>query len=284
MSMSIRPQQIGIGLRSPHYLQVVNEQPDIDWLEIHSENFLDADSFARECLDKIAQDYPLSFHGVGMSLGSTDPLNRHHLQRVKALVDQYQPTLISEHLSWSSYNGQYFNDLLPVPYSDEMLEIFTSKILAVQDLLQQPLLIENPTTYLTIVDSDYQEWAFLNKLQERTGCRLLLDLNNIYVNSINLGYSAEEYLDNINVTAVDELHLAGFTRKELDNGSILIDTHGAPVSAQVWQLFEHFRQQCDAPALIEWDTDIPALSQLQAEADKARSLQSQVIGKARVYA
>lgn len=271
--------QVGIGLRSPHYQQVIAEQPDVDWLEVHSENFLDPDSYSRECLEKVADNYPLSFHGVGMSLGSVDPINRHHLQRVKSLIDAYQPSLISEHLSWSSYNSQYFNDLLPVPYSEEMLNVFISKLNTIQDVLQRPMLIENPTTYLLATEADYTEWEFLNELQKRTGCRLLLDLNNIYVNSINLGYSAEKYLSTINHQAVDEIHLAGFTRKPLENGEILIDTHGSRVSDPVWDLFAGFRQYCHAPALIEWDTDVPDLSVLMEEADKAKALQSSAIAE-----
>ncbi len=274
MELSIQAKQIGIGLRSPHYRQVIEQRPDIDWLEIHSENFLDPNSFSRECLDEIAQYYPLSFHGVGLSLGSVDPINRHHLQRIKSLINHYQPSLVSEHLSWSSYNAQYFNDLLPIPYSKEMLDLFSAKVSQVQDTLQQPILIENPTTYLLAAEADYTEWAFLNTLQERTGCQLLLDLNNIYVNSVNLGYSAETYLQEINHRAVSEIHLAGFTRKPLENGEILIDTHGSRVCDPVWRLFEHFRQYSEAPALIEWDTDIPDLSVLMDEADKAKTRQS----------
>lgn len=274
MERTIKNSQIGIGLRSPHYLQVMQEKPAVDWLEVHSENFLDADSYSRECLDKIAQDYPLSFHGVGMSLGSVDPVNSHHLQQVKSLIDCYQPSLISEHLSWSSYNSQYFNDLLPIPYSEEMLDIFASKLNQVQDVLQRPMLVENPTTYLLAADADYTEWQFLNALQKRTGCRLLLDLNNIYVNSVNLGYSTDEYLNNINHNAVDEIHLAGFTRKPLENGEILIDTHGSRVCGPVWDLFANFRRLCEAPGLIEWDTDIPDFSVLMDEAETAKTVQS----------
>lgn len=274
MNHTINSRQIGIGLRSPHYLQVIEEKPSVDWFEVHSENFLDENSFSRECLDQVAQHYPLSFHGVGMSLGSVDPINRHHLQRVKSLIDYYQPSLISEHLSWSSYNSQYFNDLLPIPYSEEMLDIFATKLNQVQDVLQRPLLVENPTTYLLAKGADYTEWQFLNALQERTGCRLLLDLNNIYVNSINLGYSAEEYLTNINHHAVDEIHLAGFTRKPLENGEILIDTHGSRVCDPVWELFALCRQFNEAPALIEWDTDIPDFAVLMDEAKTAATLQS----------
>lgn len=273
MNKQIQTQQIGIGLRSPHYREVMESTPAVNWFEIHSENFLDSHSFSRQCLDRIAEDYPLSFHGVGLSLGSTDPINQQHLKAVKALIDTYQPSLVSEHLSWSSLGGQYFNDLLPLPYSEEMLNIFVTRLNAVQDLLERPLLIENPTTYLTVKEAAYSEWDFLNELQHRTQCHLLLDLNNIYVNSINLGYSTETYLKQINLAAVKEIHLAGFTRKTLENGEILIDTHGSPVSQPVWTLFAQLRQHCKAPALIEWDTDIPDLQTLLDEAAKAEQLQ-----------
>jgi uncharacterized protein (UPF0276 family) len=189
---------------------------------------------------------------------------------MKVLIDKYQPTLISEHLSWSSINGRYFNDLLPVPYTCESLQVFCDHLNQVQDSLGRALHIENPTTYLTFSNSTMPEWAFLNEIQTRCGCGLLLDLNNIYVNSVNLGIEVDEYLKNIDIAAVKEIHLAGFTRKQLDNGEILIDTHGSVVSEAVWEMFRAFRQVSNAPALIEWDTDIPSLEVLLGEVERAR--------------
>ncbi len=273
---TIGSQAIGIGLRSPHFQQLPEQRPAIDWLEIHSENFFRADSPQRVCLDQLAEDYPLSFHGIGMSLGSADPLNQNHLEQLKALVDCYNPALVSEHLSWSSLKGRYYNDLLPLPYTAESLMHFSDRVKQVQDFLGRSILIENPTAYLSFADSKIPEAEFLALLHEYSGCELLLDLNNIYVNSVNLGLDTSSYLDTIPLSAVKEIHLAGFTRKQLEGGEILIDTHGSPVSDPVWELFKHYRQRCDAPALIEWDTDVPELEVLLAEADKARLAQQQV--------
>ena len=275
-SRLIAEHAIGIGLRSPHHQQILEQRPQIDWLEVHSENFFTEPSAQRQLLDQLAVLYPLSFHGVGLSLGSTDPLNQKHLQQMKALIDCYQPALISEHLSWSSNNSRYFNDLLPVPYTPESLDIFCDRLNQVQDFLGRALLVENPTTYLAFSDSSMHEWEFLNEIQRRCQCGLLLDLNNIYVNSINLGLDADEYLQQIEVDAVKEIHLAGFTRRKLENGEILIDTHGSRVSEPVWQLFRDFRQSCNAPALIEWDTDIPVLEELLSQAELAKQQQAVV--------
>ena len=276
---SITENAIGIGLRSAHHRQILEQLPKVDWLEVHSENFFTERSIQRQLLDQLALHYPLSFHGIGLSLGSTDPLNRSHLQQMKALVDCYKPALISEHLSWSSNNSRYFNDLLPVPYTQESLDIFCDRLNQVQDFLGRALLVENPTTYLTFGDSSMHEWEFLNEIHRRCQCGLLLDLNNIYVNSINLGLNAKEYLQQIDTAAVREIHLAGFTRRQLDNGEILIDTHGSKVSGAVWQLFRDFRQNSNAPALIEWDTDIPALAELVSQAELAKQHQDAVVSK-----
>jgi uncharacterized protein (UPF0276 family) len=271
--LSIKSNAIGIGLRSPHHQQIVMQKPDIAWLEVHSENFFTENTHQRLVLDELSDVYPLSFHGVGLSLGSTDPLNKQHLAKMKALIDCYNPVLISEHLSWSSFNGRYFNDLLPVPYTDESLNLFVDRLNQVQDYLGRALLVENPTTYLAFSDSRYSEWEFLNEIQHRCNCGLLLDLNNIYVNSINLGLDADAYLREINIQAVKEIHLAGFTRKSLDNGEILIDTHGSRVSEPVWEMFRDLRKRCHAPALIEWDTDIPDLAVLLEQAQRATTEQ-----------
>lgn len=273
---TISSNSIGIGLRTPHHLQVLEEKPAISWLELHSENFFNPDSVRRHQLDLIAQDYALSFHGIGLSLGSTDRLNQQHLKQMKELIDCYQPAMISEHLSWSSKNGRYFNDLLPIPYTEESLALFCDRLNEVQDYLGRALLVENPTAYLSFAESTLTEWDFLNRIHDKTNCGLLLDLNNIYVNNINLGVSSKEYLESINISAVKEIHLAGFTRKELPEGDILIDTHGSPVSEPVWELFRYLRQFCYAPALIEWDTDIPELEVLLGEANRAEREQQSV--------
>lgn len=268
-SLTIADCAIGVGLRSPHHQQFLIDSPNVSWLEIHSENFFSPDTQQRLVLDKLSDQYPLSFHGIGLSLGSTDPLNKTHLGRMKALIDRYNPALISEHLSWSSVNGRYFNDLLPLPYTQESLDLFVDRLNKVQDYLGRALLIENPTTYLSFTHSTITEWDFLNEIQRRCQSGLLLDLNNIYVNSVNLGLDSLKYLQEIDLKAVKEIHLAGFTRKQLDCGEILIDTHGSVVSEPVWQMFRDLRQHCKAPALIEWDNDVPALSVLLEQAHRA---------------
>lgn len=280
-ALTIGSQAVGIGLRSPHYQRVVDEKPAVGWFEIHSENFFIPDSVQRRYLDEIAGHYPLSFHGIGLSLGSVDSLHKAHLRQLKALIDDYNPALVSEHLSWSFNQGRYFNDLLPVPYTPESLDHICDRVNQVQDFLGRAMLIENPATYLQFNDSTLKEWAFLSEIDRRTGCGLLLDLNNIYVNSFNLKIDAEEYLQNIPVESVREIHLAGFTHKQLDDGEILIDTHGSRVSEPVWELFRHYRQYCQAPALIEWDTDIPELEILLEEANRAKTEQIEALAHKR---
>lgn len=271
---NILPLQVGMGLRAPHFHEVLTRLPDVAWLEVHSENYLDEQGVQRHILREVAQHYPLSFHGVGLSLGSTDPLNPQHLKSLKTLIDEFKPALLSEHLSWSSVSGRYFNDLLPIPYTEESLMHFCQQVDQAQQVFGRQILVENPTAYLQFKDSTLSEWDFLAQLVQKTGCGLLLDLNNIYVNSVNHSFDCQTYLDNIPLSAVGELHLAGFSINEYDEGQILIDTHGSPVSDPVWQLFSGIREKCQAPALVEWDTDIPALDILLGEVDKARDIQS----------
>lgn len=271
---NILPLQVGMGLRAPHFHEVLTRLPDVAWLEVHSENYLDEQGVQRHILREVAQHYPLSFHGVGLSLGSTDPLNPQHLKSLKTLIDEFKPALLSEHLSWSSVSGRYFNDLLPIPYTEESLMHFCQQVDQAQQVFGRQILVENPTAYLQFKDSTLSEWDFLAQLVQKTGCGLLLDLNNIYVNSVNHSFDCQIYLDNIPLSAVGELHLAGFSINEYDEGQILIDTHGSPVSDPVWQLFSGIREKCQAPALVEWDTDIPALDILLGEVDKAREIQS----------
>jgi len=272
---SVPTASIGMGLRAPHYNDLLSELPSVSWLEVHSENYLDEQSVQRHILRQVAQHYPLSFHGVGLSLGSGDALDSKHLSALKALVDEFQPALLSEHLSWSAVAGRYFNDLLPIPYTRESLEQFCRQVDVAQQALGRQILIENPTAYLNFKVSVFTEWDFLNQIVEQTGCGLLLDLNNIYVNAVNHGFDSYDYLNNINLDAVGELHLAGFSVNEYDQGRILIDTHGNRVSDAVWQLFAQVRHKlgCQAPALVEWDTDIPEMSVLLDEIGKAGRIQ-----------
>ncbi|PSW09049.1 hypothetical protein C9J01_22055 [Photobacterium rosenbergii] len=268
---------VGVGLRSPHIHQILSERPEIGWLEIHSENYFTANSPARQQLRDIANHYPISCHGIGMSLGSADELDKQHLGQLKQLVDEINPIAVSDHLSWSSVDGQYFNDLLPLPYTEEALAHFCRKVEQVQEALGRQLLVENPSSYLSFNHSTIPEWEFLRAVQQRTGCGLLFDLNNIYVSSFNHGFDCQTYLDAIDPRTVKEIHLAGFTVKQFAQGEIWIDTHSKPVSEPVWQLYrqwvrQHFTVLGGVPTLIEWDLDIPELDVLLGEAEKAQQI------------
>lgn len=256
----------GIGLRTPHYRAMLDEPPSVSFLEVHSENFFGDGGQPLRYLDRFRQDYPVSTHGVGLSLGSADTLDPEHLRRLKRLVDRIEPSLVSEHLCWVGVNGCFLNDLLPIPYTEEALEHVIGQVGRVQDFLGRQIMVENVSSYLQFVDSTIPEWEFVREVAERAGCRILLDVNNIYVNSINHGFDANVYLDAIEPGSVGEIHLAGFQ----DTGEVLIDTHGSAVCDAVWQLYERAVTRLGpVPTLIEWDTDIPALDVLLSEAAKA---------------
>jgi uncharacterized protein (UPF0276 family) len=265
-------QHSGIGLRHQHLQQVLDEKPAINWLEVHSENFFNA-SLASEQLEEIRKIYPLSLHGVGLSLGSNDPLNQAYLRQLKTAIEKFKPALISDHLSWSSIDGNYFNDLLPMPYTSKTLNHFADKVAAAQDFLGRQILIENPSSYVQFKASNLNEWDFFATLPEKTGCGLLLDVNNIFVSCFNHHFDAQNYLNAVNLDDVQEIHLAGHTTKILEKGTILIDDHASEVSLEVWDLYQKTVQKLgNKPTLIEWDSDIPALSVLLNEANKAQQI------------
>lgn len=260
------PTRAGIGLRHKHFQAMLATLPDIGWLEVHSENYFGAGGQPLYFLERLRAHYPLSLHGVGLSLGSADPLNLAHLGKVKALAQRFEPTLISEHLCWTSVNGRHLNDLLPLPYTEEALKHVCGHIRQAQDFLGRRILLENVSSYLQFTESTIPEWEFVAEVSKQSGCGILLDVNNIYVNSVNHGFNAQGFLDAIPVNAVQEIHLAGFD----DNGQCLIDTHGKPVSDPVWALYRSAVTRFGrVPTLIEWDTDIPELTVLLAEAAKA---------------
>lgn len=264
------PSQAGIGLRAEHYHDVLEQRPPVGWMEVHSENYFGAGGRPLHYLDRIRADYPISLHGVGLSLGSTDPLSEKHLQKLKTLVQRCEPILVSEHLSWGSVGGRYFNDLLPLPYRDDTLEHMVARVSQVQDYLQRPILIENLSSYLQFDSSDIPEWEFLAALAQRSGCGLLLDANNIYVSARNHGFNAQDFLCGIPQHLVGEIHLAGHSIKTFDDGELLIDTHDQRVSAGVWSLYrDAVRRFVNVPVLIEWDAQLPALEVLVAEAQQA---------------
>ena len=266
------PTKVGIGLRAPHYREIIANQPDIGWFEAHSENYFGDGGQALAMLRAIRADYQVSLHGVGLSLGSCDPLDMTHLHKLKRLVECIEPGFVSEHLSWSSIDGRFYNELLPLPYSEAVLRHVSARVEQTQELLGRKILIENVTAYVTFNDSSMPEWEFLNTLAKRTGCGLLLDINNVYVNSMNYDFNAQQFLEKINPGYVDEVHLAGFDVA----GDILIDTHGARVNDSVWNLYARTMQRIGPrPTLIEWDNDIPALSVLLEEAGQAEQIMEQ---------
>jgi len=263
------PAAAGIGLRAPHVAAVEREHPAVAWLEVHSENFYADGGSALAALDRIRRDYPLSLHGVGMSLGSADPLDRTHLAKLARLIARTAPAIVSEHLCWSGVGGRSLNDLLPLPYTEEALDHVCRRVTDVQDSIGRELAVENVSSYLAFAESTIPEWEFVAAVAQRTGCKLLLDVNNVYVNATNHGFDADAYLAAIPRAAVAEIHLAGFTRR----GALLIDTHGAPVAPPVWALYARALERFGpVPTLIEWDIDIPPLATLVAEAASAQSL------------
>jgi uncharacterized protein len=263
------PSAAGIGLRPPHIARVRSERPAIGWLEVHSENYFVAGGPALAALDAIRADYPVSLHGVGMSLGSADALDTGHLARLKRLADRIEPAAISEHLCWGRVDGRHLNDLLPLPFTDEALAVCCDRIDAVQRALRRPLLVENVSAYLRFSADAMTEWDFVAAVARRTGCKLLFDVNNIYVNAVNHGFDPLIYLGAVPGDAVAEIHLAGFDA----SGPCLIDSHGARVAPPVWALYratiERFGPK---PTLLEWDTNLPALEVLLDEARTAQAI------------
>ena len=263
------PARTGIGLRSPHVAEVVATRPALPWLEVHPENYMGGGSLVR-ALQTIRQDYPLSFHAVGLSVGSWGGVDRRHLGRIKALVDRFEPALVSEHLAWSQAAGVYLNHLLPLPYTEESLAAVCRNLDEVQTVLGRRVLVENPSAYLRFATSAIPEAQFLAELVRRTGCGLLCDVNNVYVTARNLRLDPVAYLDALPADAVGEVHVAGHSANETDGRTVFIDDHGSPVAPTVWALYEHAIRRFGAvPTLVEWDTEIPALEVLLAEARQA---------------
>ena len=264
------PVTAGIGLRAQHHQDLLDERPAIGWLEAHSENYFAPGGSQPYFLEKLRALYPLSLHGVGLSLGSVETLDRSHLSNLKRIVDRFEPALVSEHLSWGSFEGQSFNDLLPLPYTEEALQHMSARIDAVQTFLGRRILIENVSSYLEFKCSEMTEWDFLTRLAGESGCGLLLDVNNVYVSACNHRLDPYKYISSLPRSAVAEIHLAGHSRNEYHGHDILIDTHGGPVCEAVWDLYAAAQERFPfTPTLIEWDTDVPPLAKLVAEARRA---------------
>jgi uncharacterized protein (UPF0276 family) len=265
------PAAAGVGLRFPHHRYVVDSNPQVAWFEVHTENYMGGGKVPAY-LDAIRRDYPISLHGVGLSLGSADGLDESHLERVRLAVERFEPGLVSEHLSWSVAGGTYLADLLPLPLTDEALVVVCANVDRVQARLKRRILVENPSSYLRFGHSSIPEWAFLAAVAERTGCGILCDVNNIYVSAWNHGWDARAYLGALPAGAVGEIHLAGHATRHLEDGRLLrIDDHGSHVAPEVWSLYEAALERFGAvPTLIEWDTDIPEFGTLQREAAQAQ--------------
>jgi uncharacterized protein (UPF0276 family) len=264
----------GTSLKHQHVQAILAEGKQESFFEVHAENYMGAGGPPHDALTRIRRDYPVSLHGVSMSIGGPQPLGKDHLERFKALVDRYEPWLVSEHLAWSTHNTTFFNDLLPLPYTRATLARVADHIDEVQETIGRPILLENPSTYVLFEQSTMSETDFLREVVRRTGCGLLLDVNNVFVSATNHDHSALDYLADFPLGHVGEIHLAGHSEQADDEGDLLlIDSHGGPVADTVWQLFEIVIGQCGpVPTLVEWDSAIPEWPVLKAEAAAAQAV------------
>lgn len=260
------PEAAGIGLRSPHMAQILESRPSVGWLEVHAENYMNSGP-ATAALERVRSHYTLAVHGVGLSLGSARGIDKNHLERLKNVCERFAPAMVSEHLAWTVGDGIYLNDLLPVPYDEEALAIVCRNIERTQEAIKRPILIENLAAYVGFARSTMAEPQFLAEIVRRTGCGLLLDINNVYVSAHNLGFDADAYVAALPGEAVGEIHLAGHATNETPDGPVLIDNHGSLVAADVWSLYRRAVERFGPrPTLIEWDSDIPPLTTLLGEA------------------
>ena len=270
------PARAGIGLRSVHHESIAT-RPPVGWIEAHTENYFHDGGAAVRALERARANYPLSLHGVGLALGSADGLDRDHLARIRRAIRRFEPALVSEHACWGHAGGEHFNDLLPLPFTEEAVEVLAAQVREAQDFLGTRLLIENVSAYVAFEHSHLSEWEFLGAVVERAGCGLLLDVNNVYVSSRNLGSDARAFIDGVPAAAVGEIHLAGHATSD----GVLIDDHGSRVCDDVWALYGYAVARLGArPTLIEWDTDIPPLETLVDEAARADRILGEVRGLA----
>lgn len=264
---------VGIGMRTPHLPQLLDPTnilaKQIPWLEILTDNYLNVGGYYAAHLTALAEKYPITLHGVGMSIGSDSELNIHYLRAVKKLANEHQAILISDHLSWSNFGNQRSHDLLPLLYTEEKLKFICTQVKLAQDILERPLVLENISAYYEHSTNTLDEASFLNELCEETGCGILLDVNNLYVNHKNLGFNIPKYLDTLNFDYVKQIHLGGHEQRE----NLLVDTHGAAICSEVWDIYSHISQLYGAiPALIEWDNNVPSLEALVSEKAKAEQI------------
>jgi uncharacterized protein (UPF0276 family) len=267
------PAKAGIGLRFQHHQAVLDTAPDVAWMEVHTENYMGGGTPLRY-LDAIRRDYPISLHGVGLSLGSAEGTDAAHLERIRRVAERIEPALMSEHVAWSMVDGAWLADLLPLPMTEEALAVVCRNVDQMQSGLKRRILVENPSTYLRFRHSAIPEWEFMAAVAERTGCGLLCDVNNIHVSAHNHGWDASAYLAALPPAAIGEIHLAGHSVRSLPGGRTLrIDDHGSQVTAEVWALYEEALARFGpVPTLIEWDNNVPSLDVLLAEANHAGAL------------
>jgi len=268
-SPALPPLGYGLGLRRQHYKEVLATQPKVDWFEAISENYMDAGGSPRHYLEAVRERYPVVLHGVSLSIGSVDPLNRHYLQSLRRLIDDIEPAWVSDHLCWTGVDHTNLHDLLPLPYTEESLSHVAGRVAQVQEFLGRRILLENVSSYVSYTVSEMSEWEFLGEVAERADCLLLLDINNIYVSACNHGFEPLDYLEGVPPQRVQQFHLAGHSR----NGEHIIDTHDQPIVDPVWQLYaEAVRRFGPVSAMIERDDNIPPLAELLAELEQARRI------------
>ncbi len=273
------PRLSGVSLKPCHYQTILAEQPSVGFFEIHAENYLSAGGPNRYYLEKIREHYPLTVHGVGLSIGGESPLNREHLKKVAQLVEWIEPLVFSEHLAWSSHFNHFFNDLLPLPYTEKTLRQVCSHIDQVQEQLKRPMLLENPSTYLRFKTTTMSELEFISAIIERTGCQLLLDVNNVAVSCFNHQQDPYQYINQFPGQAVRQIHLAGYAVDQNEAVPLRIDSHDREVTDDVWQLYQYTLQQWgDKPTLIEWDGQLPEFGVLQQQATMADQIRTRIQG------
>lgn len=259
----------GAGLRTEHYQYVLEKHPAVDWFEVISENFMDSGGKPMSILEEVRKAYPIACHGVSLSIGTVDPLDRAYLERLKQLIRRIDPFIVSDHLCWTGVGGENLHDLLPLPFTEEALEHVVSRVQQVQDYLGRPILLENVSSYLTYEHSVIPEWEFLANVAQRSGCGILLDLNNVHVNAYNHQFDAMTYVEAMPVDKVGQIHLAGYT----DMGKFYFDTHSAPVVDKVWKLYEAAMKRFGpVSTLIEWDEHVPPFERLLEEVERARNI------------
>ena len=267
----------GIGLRTKHFAQFMADRPPVDWVEAVTENFMAPGGRPISVLEKVRAEVPVVLHGVSLAIGSVDPIPERYLAELAAIVKRVEPALVSDHLCWGTHRGQYVHDLLPLPYTEESLAHVTSRVQLVQERLGRQLLLENPSSYVAFKDSTMSEWEFLSELTRRSGCGLLLDVNNVYVSARNFGFDPLEYLRGVPVDRVGYFHLAGHS----DKGKYLLDSHDHAVPPAVWDLYrEALRRFGRVPSLVEWDDAIPPLAEVVAESRRAAAIEAEVLAPA----